>query len=147
MDHCWNSKAIFLKFHKNFWHGSLNPILRVQRNTLNDFFLKNWYQSFSFSVFERKLFALPAIVLGRAVKIAVYVCRETFWTKIKTWKKNNVFAFSDRKGNIFVLFAEKVQHGCQNCIIRVQTIILRKRTVSRRRHFFHNISGLSAEKV
>ena len=105
-----------LDFKSQFFKVSQKKLSRLSKphSTCTEehigwFFLKKLHQRFSFRVFERKLFALPAIFLGRAVKIAVYMCKETFWAKLKTWKKKFClfFTFSDSKRKILRTFGGK----------------------------------------
>ena len=102
---------------RKFRQGCQNCILRVQANNVEiEKSLKGFLKYKFFFHLEQELFV-------KVVKTAFYLSRRTRWEK-KFEKKYLIKIFVDIEQNIFGLLAKIVSHVRQNCIMRIQRIML-----------------------
>ena len=145
---CWISKVnIFRVSQKNLSRLS-KPHSACTEEHIEWFFWKNCTRVLLFGSLSENFSHFRQFFRGGLSKLQSTCAEKRSEQNWKPGKKTCLyFAFSDRKRKMIGLLAEKVQHGCQNYILRVQTIILRRKSNARRIHIFNNISGHRAEKV
>ena len=122
-----NSIVKFTEFGDYFMHGCQNCILHVQTNKskkigcLGKSLLFLWLLNFN-----QNLFGVLAKKYGTVVKTAFHVNGWSFQERTKLSKKNRTFRlFWEFDRQIYGVWWQ-FMHGCQNCILHVQTNNSRK---------------------